>query len=163
MAIFLTSYSSTAFSRARFPISKRYVLSESSAKRASAKDLQIAAQIFQGIGATVPVKEQWLDAVTAVSGSGPAYVFLFIECFTQAAESLGLSKKFATVLINQTLKGSLRLVEKQKEDPRNLRLRVTSKGGTTQAAIDIFFKYQIDKIFVKALESAEKRAKELAK
>ncbi len=104
-----------------------------------------------------------MDAVTAVSGSGPAYVFLFVECLTKAARSLGLERNLSKELIAQTLKGSLELLESQKISAEGLRKRVTSKGGTTQAAMDIFNKRKLDKVFQSALQAAAKRAKKLSK
>jgi pyrroline-5-carboxylate reductase len=132
-------------------------------KNAKQRDLEFARGIFNKVGATIIVKEKLMDAVTAVSGSGPAYVFLFIECLTQAARKLGLSPQDVEVLIAQTLKGSLRLFEQQKEPAEVLRGKVTSKGGTTQAAMDVFIKNKIPEIFQKALSAAKKRAGELRK
>lgn len=131
-------------------------------KRATRADLQKARQIFNGIGQAVVVEEKWMDAVTAVSGSGPAYVFLFVECLQKAAVSLGLKKDLSEQLVTQTLKGGLALLEKSKEDAGVLRARVTSKGGTTQAAMDVFFKNKFEEIFERALQAAQKRAKELS-
>src|SRR3989338_693076 len=125
-------------------------------------DLILARRIFGCIGKTVVVEEKWMDAVTAVSGSGPAYVFLFMECFLRAADSLGLDKAVGRELVMQTIKGSLKLLERQKEEAEVLRERVTSKGGTTQAALDVFSKYELDKIFKEALSAAQQRAKALS-
>ena len=130
---------------------------------ATDKDIDLTHRIFDSIGKTVVVDEKWMDAITAVSGSGPAYVFLFIECFEKAARSLGLKEDMTKQLVQQTLKGSLRLLESQKIEAGELRARVTSKGGTTQAAMDIFAKRKIEKVFEQALKAAARRAKELAK
>ena len=132
-------------------------------KLATSKDLALTRQIFDSIGKSVVVDEKWMDAITAVSGSGPAYVFLFVECFEKAAVSLGLNKTIVKELIQQTLKGSLALLESEGVDASDLRARVTSKGGTTQAATDVFMKHHIEKIFEEALKAAARRAKELAK
>ena len=91
------------------------------------------------------------------------YVFLFIESLSKAVRSLGLDKALADALVLQTIKGSLDLLGRQKEDAAALRARVTSKGGTTQAAMDVFKKYDLDKVFKMALNAARKRAKELSK
>ena len=131
--------------------------------KATNSDLDAASHIFGSIGKTVVVEEKFIDTITAVSGSGPAYVFLFVECLNKAAKSLGLKEHLAKELVLQTLKGSLKLLEETKEDASSLRVKVTSKKGTTQAAIDVFFKNKIDKIFTQALKSAQKRAKELSK
>ena len=130
---------------------------------ATKADLTRASQIFNNIGKTIVVEEKWIDAITAVSGSGPAYVFLFVECFLKAARSLGFDERQSKTLVDQTIKGSLALLENQKEEASALRARVTSKGGTTQAAIDVFFKNDIQGIFNNALSSARNRAKELSK
>ena len=130
---------------------------------AQKSDADLTCRIFNHVGRTIVVEERWLDAVTAVSGSGPAYVFLFMECLMKAAQSLGFKEDISKLLIMQTLKGSLKLIEQLKDDPRVLRERVTSKGGTTQAAMDVFLKHNIQEIFKEAILAAEKREKELAK
>lgn len=132
-------------------------------KEAGRTDLALARRIFDCVGRTMVVEEKRMDAVTAVSGSGPAYVFLFAECLEKAARSLGFPEVLARELAAQTLKGSVRLWEQSGEGPEVLRARVTSKGGTTQAAMDVFSKYHLERIFQEALKAAAKRAKELAK
>lgn len=126
-------------------------------------DLILTCRIFARVGKTVVIEEKWMNAITAVSGSGPAYVFLFIECIQKAAESLGLDSELADELIMQTVRGSLDLLEQRKEDATVLREEVTSKGGTTQAALKVFNRNKIDKVFKTALKAANKRAKELSK
>jgi len=126
-------------------------------------DLVLASQLFRCIGKTVIVEERLMDAITAVSGSGPAYVFLFIECLNEAAQSLGLDKNLSKELVLQMMKGSLELIEQQREDAGILRAKVTSKGGTTQAAMEVFHKNKIEGIIKTALRAAKKRAKELSK
>ncbi len=132
-------------------------------KKASDSDLILAKRIFKNIGKIVVVDEDLMDAVTAVSGSGPAYVFLFVECLKKAAVSLGFEEQLSQALVLQTLKGSLKLLEESKEDVAVLRAKVTSKGGTTQAAMEVFEKNDLVKIFEEALKAAAKRAEELAK
>ena len=132
-------------------------------KNAKKTDLAAACNIFKTVGNTVVVEEKLMDAVTAVSGSGPAYVFLFIECLVNAARSLGLNERVSNKLVVQTLKGSLNLFENSKEAAGALRAKVTSKGGTTQAALEVLTKNKIDKIFKTALGAAKKRAKELSR
>ncbi len=132
-------------------------------KWASSADLSLACKIFNNIGQTVIVEEKWIDAITAVSGSGPAYVFLFVECFIKAARALGFDEKQSKQLVAQTIHGSLNLLESQNEEAGVLRSRVTSKGGTTQAAMDVFFRRDIEGIFVEALTAAQHRAKQLSK
>jgi len=132
-------------------------------REANRSDLGLVCKIFDHVGETVVVDEKWMDAVTAVSGSGPAYVFLFAECFIKAAQSLGFKESLSRQLAAQTLRGSLDLLESQEEDAGTLRAKVTSKGGTTQAAMDVFKKGSFEKIFKDALKAAAKRARELEK
>jgi len=135
----------------------------SKGKYASGHDINLACQIFNGIGETVIVNENQMDAITALSGSGPAYVFYFIECLLKAAQSMGLKQELATPLIHQTLQGSLSLAGKEKISASVLRARVTSKGGTTQAAMEVLMKKKVDKIFLEALKAAKRRSKQLSR
>ena len=130
---------------------------------ASNVDLKLAQIILDSIGQTVLVKEAMMDALTAVSGSGPAYVFLFVEQWINAARKLGFDQNQAKLLVYKTLLGSAHLLEQSPFDAAELRLKVTSKGGTTQAAMDVFAKDKYDQLMGKALLAAKKRAKELAK
>jgi pyrroline-5-carboxylate reductase len=127
------------------------------------KDVKDVCGMLKGIGETLVVKEELMDAITAVSGSGPAYVFLFVECMIKAAQNLGLTPAQSKELVYKTLTGSAHLLEKADDDAATLRAKVTSKGGTTQAATDVFMARQIEKIFNDALVAARNRAKELAK
>ena len=127
-------------------------------------DINEAAQILESIGAVLEVQEKYMDVITAVSGSGPAYVFLFIEQWIAAARVLGLSEKDAEFLVYKTLIGSTHLWDKTGFTASDLRAKVTSKGGTTQAAMDVFLKDNIfGKLMKVGMAAAKKRAKELAK
>ncbi len=132
-------------------------------KNATAANLKAVQKILQTIGQTVVVNERMMDAVTAVSGSGPAYVFLFVEQWMAAAQSLGFKESEAKALVYKTLLGSAHLLEKSAFDAAALRLKVASKGGTTQAAMDVFAKRKFDQIMKQALLAAKKRAKEMSK
>ena len=132
-------------------------------KAANNKDLILVQQLFSCVGTTIVVEEKWMDAITAASGSGPAYVFLFIESFNNAARSLGFDEALAKALVLQTIKGSLDLLDSQGGDAAAMRARVTSKGGTTQAAMDVFTKHDFKKVFKEALMAAKKRARKLSK
>ncbi len=134
-------------------------------KYATDKEITIAKNIFECIGNVVVVEEKFIDAITAVSGSGPAYLFLFIENYIKAAKALGFSEQVAQQLVLKTVKGSLGLLEESKEAPAELRKRVTSKGGTTFAALQVLMSKEVnfDKVFIAALRAAKKRAKELSK
>ncbi|MBF0531473.1 MAG: pyrroline-5-carboxylate reductase [Candidatus Omnitrophica bacterium] len=134
----------------------------SAGRNATVADVKTTCQLFDKIGRTVVVEEKMMDAVTAVSGSGPAYLFLFVECLLAAAKNLKLSDAASRVLVTQTLKGSLALLESSGEDAAVLRERVTSKGGTTQAALEVFAQRGMQKIFTEALQAAAARAGELS-
>ena len=131
-------------------------------KYAKPADLKSAKEVLSAIGETVTVDEAMMDAVTAVSGSGPAYVFLFVEQWMAAAQALGFNKQQAKDLVYKTLLGSAHLLEKSEFDAATLRAKVTSKGGTTQAALDVFSKARFERTFKQALLAAKKRAKQLA-
>jgi len=130
---------------------------------AKSADIKTAQGILNAIGETVVVKESMMDAVTAVSGSGPAYVFLFVEQWISGAMKLGFDKVRAKQLVYKTLIGSAYLLGQSPFDASELRAKVTSKGGTTQAAMDVFSKGKLDQLMFKALSAAKKRSKELAK
>ena len=130
---------------------------------ATLADVDSVCKVFNNLGSTIVVEEKFIDAVTAVSGSGPAYVFLFIEHLMKAAETLGLPKEMAKELVEKTFLGSVNLLLKQKIDAGVLRAKVTSKGGTTQAALKVFERKNLEKIFELALKAAKKRSKELSK
>ena len=130
---------------------------------ASSKDLAVARKVLSSVGKTMVVKEKDMDAVTAVSGSGPAYVFLFVEQWMAAARALGFKDAQARALVYRTLTGSAHLLEKSPFDVATLRAKVTSKGGTTQAAMDTFFKGRFGQLMKNALLAAKKRSRELAK
>jgi pyrroline-5-carboxylate reductase len=106
-------------------------------------------------------REAQLDAVTALSGSGPAYVFYFLEAMTAAGTEMGLSAEQAYKLAVETFRGASALARASSESPEVLRQRVTSKGGTTHAAITSMEDSQMKALFGKALHAAERRAKEL--
>ncbi len=126
-------------------------------------DVEVVRQIFDHLGKTVVVKEEWMDAITAVSGSGPAYVFFFVEGMIKAACALGLKEDLSKDLVETVFRGSIRLLEKKKEDAALLRAKVTSKGGTTEAALEVFMKNHFDDIITQALLAAQKRAGELSR
>ncbi|MDR2327890.1 MAG: pyrroline-5-carboxylate reductase [Acidovorax sp.] len=107
-------------------------------------------------------QEDQLDAVTALSGSGPAYVFLFLEAMTQAGVDMGLPQAQAYQLAVATFQGASELAARSDEPASVLRERVTSKGGTTHAAITHMQATQVPEHFVQAMRNAESRAKELA-
>ena len=133
-------------------------------KYATAKDLDIAKKIFNSLGEVIEVEEKYLNLITGLSGSGPAYFFYFVEQLIKTGICLGLKKDVAEKLVIQTGLGSLKMLVHHKVhggDTEGLRKRVASKGGTTEAALKIFQKRKIDKTFDEAIRAAVKRAKEL--
>ncbi|MHC4996745.1 MAG: pyrroline-5-carboxylate reductase [Planctomycetota bacterium] len=124
-------------------------------------DELLAMQIFGAAGEGVVVTEADMDAVTAVSGSGPAYAFYLAEAMTEAGLKLGLSDELAGLLTRQTIFGAAKLMKESDADPAELRRRVTSPGGTTQAAIEHMETTDIKTHIIDALTKAEARSKEL--
>ncbi|TKT74162.1 pyrroline-5-carboxylate reductase [Aquamicrobium sp. LC103] len=109
-------------------------------------------------------REELMDAVTAVSGSGPAYVFHFIECLRDAAEKAGLPKDVARLLAMQTVYGAASLAAESGEEPGELRRQVTSPKGTTAAALDVLMgEDRLKKLVTEAVEAAKARSAELGK
>ncbi|MFZ6655592.1 pyrroline-5-carboxylate reductase [Undibacterium sp. TJN19] len=128
----------------------------------SATEKQMAEQIMQAVGQTTWLEqENLLDAVTAVSGSGPAYVFYFIEAMQQAAQELGLTADQGTQLAIATFNGAAQLALHATEPVSTLRERVTSKGGTTYAALSSMEAAGIKQAIVDAIKAAAARGKEL--
>ncbi len=130
--------------------------------RVSAAQRDIAESLLRAAGITRWVDdEQLLDAVTAVSGSGPAYFFLFIEMLEHSARELGLTDNTARLLALQTALGAAKMALESSEDAATLRQRVTSPGGTTQAALEVLEQGGIRELFDKAVRAAARRAAEL--
>ena len=121
-----------------------------------------AARILEACGEVIWCeREQDLDAVTGVSGSGPAYVFYFLEALEQAAVELGLTAADARQLAYATFDGSMRLARQSSEAPATLRANVTSKGGTTARALQVLDAANVSGHFIAAVKAAAKRAAEL--
>ena len=130
-------------------------------KYATARDKKVATSIFSCIGEAVEVKEQLMDAVTAISGSGPAYFFYLAQKLIETAKELGIPGHIAQRLAIKTALGSAVLMNQCKASPQILRKQVSSKRGTTEAAFNVFRKKGLDKILVLAFKAAAKRSKEL--
>jgi pyrroline-5-carboxylate reductase len=129
---------------------------------ATAADAARAESLLGAVGATLRVeREEQLDAVTAVSGSGPAYVFYFIEALQQAALELGLAPEAARGLALGTFAGAIKLATESAEDVATLRARVTSKGGTTAAALASMQEAAIKEAIVRAVKAADAHSREL--
>jgi pyrroline-5-carboxylate reductase len=124
-------------------------------------DLVRAESVLEEAGIVVRVPEELMDAVTALSGSGPAYVFYLAEALTEAGESLGLPSEIATRLSEQTIAGAARLLVDSELPPADLRAQVTSPGGTTAAAVERLESHAVRAAFLDALEAAARRSREL--
>jgi len=131
-------------------------------EHAAAADLAIAEQLMGAVGVAVIVEEEQIDAVTALSGSGPAYVFYLLEGMLKAAEQMGLEQGAARELALATVSGAAKLMRETGEDADVLRSKVTSKGGTTAAAISTLEEHRVKEAIVAALQAACSRSKELA-
>ena len=123
---------------------------------------KLAQRVLEGVGTVLWVaREDMLDAVTGVSGSGPAYVFYFLEGLEQAAQELGFTRADARTLAYATFAGTIKLASGSLLEPAILRAQVTSKGGTTERAIAIMEADAVKARFVAAVKAAAVRAKEL--
>jgi pyrroline-5-carboxylate reductase len=125
-------------------------------------DVAIVRRLFETVGAVVEVPEEQIDALSTVSGSGPAYVFLLIEALTAAAVDKGFAEADARLLAEQTFIGAAALLDASGEEPAELRRRVTSPNGTTERAVAVLQEADLPAVFVRATDAALARAKELA-
>ena len=130
---------------------------------ATGNDMEQATSIFEAIGKVVVVEEPLLDAVTGLSGSGPAYVFTFLEALIDAGLRVGLSRPVAETLVYQTVLGSTKLAMTSGEHPAQLRAMVTSPGGTTIAGLHELESAGFNGIIMDAVEAATRRSLELGK
>lgn len=120
-------------------------------------------QMLSAIGLVVEVEEDKLHAVTALSGSGPAYIYYLIEAFEKAGTEIGLSKEIVRQLMVQTIAGSASMLQSVDEEPDELRRKVTSPGGTTEAGIRALEDHHFNETISACIKSAEQRSRELAK
>ena len=128
----------------------------------SADALDRAAELLSSVGAVIEVPEDLQDAVTAVSGSGPAYLFALAEAMLTGAREVGLPDDAARTAVVQTLLGAARLLEASGEDPATLRANVTSPNGTTAAALAVFADRDLQGTVVAGIEAARDRSRELS-
>ena len=126
------------------------------------KDIGVIKDIFMSIGKLLVLPEKYMDAVTALSGSGPAFLAYFIEAMIEGAVKMGLGKDDATTLAVQTLLGTARLLDTGLT-PSKLREMVTSPGGTTAAGLKLFEERKFKEAVIAAIEAATKRSKELGR
>ena len=130
---------------------------------AAERDLRVAEEILDHVGTVIRMGEEHLDAVTALSGSGPAYFFLLAEAMIDAGILLGLPRDVSTDLIVQTMVGSAKMLRDTGKHPVELREMVTSPGGTTIAAIRELERSRVRAAFLDAIEAAKLRGEELAR
>lgn len=128
----------------------------------SADEMAIVRRLFETCGAVIEVAEDQIDALSTISGSGPAYVFLLIEELTEAARGKGFSEEEARMMAEQTFIGAAALLEATGEDPAELRRRVTSPKGTTERAVGVLQGANLSGLFAEATDAALARARELA-
>ncbi len=126
----------------------------------SDRDISIVREIFMSIGKVITLPEKYMDAVTALSGSGPAFLALFIEALVEGGMKMGLKKDDASALAVQTAIGTSKLLDTGMS-PSVLRKMVTSPGGTTEAGLKVFENEKFKDIVIRGFEAAAKRAKEL--
>ena len=132
-------------------------------RNADAEDIQITKKILGALGDVIEFKESDLDAVTALSGSGPAYVFYLIESMIAGGIANGLNTPEAEHLTLKTLEGAVRLIQERSESPEDLRRKVTSPGGTTEAAVQVLDEHQVKESIVAAITAATRRSRELSR
>ena len=130
--------------------------------RATEADVALVRSMFETVGATIVLDEHRIDALSTISGSGPAYVFYLIEQLEAAARALGFTPAEAALMVRETFAGSLELLARSDVEPAELRRRVTSPNGTTERAIAQFDANDLAGTFRAATEAALARARELA-
>jgi pyrroline-5-carboxylate reductase len=140
----------------------RAVTGLAAGSRAAAEQIFLGRTLFETVGAVVEVPESQIDALSTISGSGPAYVFYLIEQLTETAEGLGFSPEIAAQLVQQTFLGSVELLSASGHTPAELRAQVTSPNGTTERAIAQLEAAHLSEIFDRATAAALARAKELS-
>jgi len=134
----------------------------SAGKYATSEDLALTTSLLSGCGIVVELPESQQDAVTALSGSGPAYFFNFVEEMIKSGVTLGLSPEIATELAVGTIVGAAAMLQESGLDAATLRKNVTSPNGTTAAALNVFNESDLSAIVSKAMAAAKNRAQELA-
>lgn len=127
------------------------------------EDLVLAKDIFNTVGMVVFTEEEKMDAVTGLSGSGPAYIYYLIEAMQQSAKQIGLEQQEAQSLIIQTLMGAAEMVHSSDKSPQTLRYEVTSPGGTTEAGIRILEHHRVKDAFINCIKEATLQSERMGK
>lgn len=140
----------------------RAVTGVAAGTRSSEADLGLAVSLFETVGDVLVVPEEQIDALSTISGSGPAYVFYLIEQLTATAVGKGFTPEQAAVMVQGTFRGASELLASSGEDPAELRRRVTSPKGTTERAIAVLEEAALEQTFDRATDAALARARELA-
>lgn len=140
----------------------RAVTGVSAGTRSSDDDLALAVTLFEAVGEVLVIPESQIDALSSISGSGPAYVFYLIEQFTATAVDKGFTPEQAAVMVQGTFRGASELLAASDESPIELRRRVTSPKGTTERAIAVFEEAAFKQTFDRATDAALARAREQA-
>ena len=130
--------------------------------RTTGEQVAIARELFETVGTVLEVDESMIDQLSTVSGSGPAYVFFFLEQFTKAAVDMGFTEADARKMVEETFLGASMLLAAADKTPEQLRRQVTSPNGTTMRAIEVFENANLQELFTKATGAALARAKEIA-
>ena len=131
-------------------------------RHASDDDIRVTKTILEAMGSVVELGEEHMDAVTALSGSGPAYIFYLAESMIDAGIKIGLDPDKAVTLTMKTMKGAIKLMEETEDSPETLRKKVASPGGTTEAAFKVLEKNSVKENFIEAIGAAAARSKELS-
>ncbi len=131
-------------------------------RHADADDIRITRTLLEAMGKVIEFEEEKLDAVTALSGSGPAYIFYMIEAMTEAGIQAGLRPDDAANMTLATMEGAIRLLKERNESPESLRRKVTSPGGTTEAALKVMENNRFRQCIIDAVAAAARRSKELS-
>ncbi|MBY0122487.1 pyrroline-5-carboxylate reductase [Bacillus sp. S/N-304-OC-R1] len=131
--------------------------------KVSSEQMKLVKKMFETVGLTTIVQEEQLDAVTGLSGSGPAYIYYLAEAMEKSAMDIGLEKEVAKELIVQTLLGAAEMLSKSAKEPKQLRKEVTSPGGTTEAGIKILDSYSVQNAFIDCIKEATAQSRRLGK
>ena len=129
--------------------------------RVTSHQIELMKNLFGTVGLTTFVEEEQLDAVTGLSGSGPAYIYYLIEAMEKSAVEVGLDKEMASELIVQTLIGAAEMVKNSTKSSEQLRRDVTSPGGTTEAGVKVLEEHQVQQAFISCIKAATAQSKKM--